>query len=227
VLRFWPDPRTIDLYTFAPKFERDTALSRPARAVQQRWQRLMTRHGDSQKLIDLSVLPSGERDEIAMPDIASRVTIESGELDLEALGEADISPYFQHTSILQAHRADAEGLREDIVSAKVYHGQRERVSVLLKHGDAYAWPVYEPASEALQTLSPVELLGLIRATEETPTALVAPEHVEACASACIQAWCTQDRVAPSAVERVCTLYLKPESAGDTVRDWVGHAESPA
>jgi hypothetical protein len=225
VLRFWPEPRTIDLYTFVPMFTHDTALSRLARAIQQRWQRLMSRHSDSQKLIDLPVLPSGERDEIAMPDIASRVTVESGTLDLGALGDADISPYFQHTSVLQAHRAYAEGLRDDMASAKVYPGLRERVFVLLKHGDAYAWPMYEPASKALQTLSPVELLELIWATEETPIALVTPDHVEACASACIQAWCTQNGVAPSAVERVSTLYLKPESAGDAMRDWMGHPES--
>jgi hypothetical protein len=104
-------------------------------SMQLRWQRLMTRHSNSQKLIDLPVLPSETRDEITLSDFASRVSIESGTLDLEALGDADISPYFQRTSILQAHRSYAELIRDDVVSAKIYPGARERVFVLLKYGD--------------------------------------------------------------------------------------------
>jgi hypothetical protein len=38
-----------------------------------------------------------------MPELASQVTIRSGELNLEDLADFDISPYYQHTAQLQQH----------------------------------------------------------------------------------------------------------------------------
>lgn len=217
VLRFWNEPRTVDLYTFVPTLSLPSEFMRTLAAVTRRWRNLMTRHGDSQKLIDLAVLPTGPRDVIYLPDAASRVTIESGHLSLDALlGDKDISPYFQHTSLLQAHRDYASDIRDDIVSAMHYGGAQPRIYVLLKHGDTYAWPVYEPATGHLISPSPIQLLNLIAATNETPTAFVTPEQVEEASDACIRTWCRQNGVAPDEVERACALYLKPAHEGDTL-----------
>jgi hypothetical protein len=62
------------------------------------------------------------------------------------------------------------------------------------------------------------LLSLIAAAESTPTALVTPEEVEQASDACIAAWCRQVGVSPEAVTRSCTLYLKPQREGETLRD---------
>jgi Helicase conserved C-terminal domain/PLD-like domain/Type III restriction enzyme, res subunit len=221
VLRFWEEPRTVDLYTFVPTVAARSGLTPTLDAVTRRWRNLMVRHGDSQKLIDLAVLPTGTRNDIYLPDVASRVTMESGQLDLDALGDMDISPYFQHTARLQAHRHEALGIRDDIVSAMQFNGARPRVYVLVKHGETYAWPVYEPATGTLLDLSPVQLLHLIEATETTPTALVAPDEIEDASDACIRAWCLRSNVPPDDVQRICTLYLKPETEVDTMREWLG------
>lgn len=221
VLRFWDDPRQVDLYTFVPNPTMHTDVVANLAGVTRRWHNLMTRHGDSQTLIDLAVLPTGTRDDIYLPDVASRVTIESGRLDLDALlGDVDISPYFQHTSHLQAHRDYAAAIRDDIMSAVQYSGPHPRVYVLLKHGGAYAWPVFEPATGRLLNLNPVQLLSLIAVTENTPTALITPEEVEQASDACIEAWCRQTGVPSDDVERICVLYLKPAREADTLRDWL-------
>jgi len=218
ILRFWQEPRTIDLYTFVPVLATRSDLTRTLTAVTRRWRNLMMRHGDSKKLIDLAVLPSGDREDIYMPDAASRVTIESGHLDLDALLEGmEISPYFQHTSLLQRHRSEAQRIHDDIVSAMLCTGTHPRIYVLLKHGDLYAWPVYEPATNSFMTPSPEQLLSLIAATEETPTALVSVDVIEDASDACIAAWCRREGIAPATVQRICALYLKPEQEDDTMR----------
>lgn len=68
--------------------------------------------------------------------------------------------------------------------------------------------------------NPVQLLSLIAATENTPTALVTPEEVEQASDACIALWCRQTAVPPDDVERVCALYLKPEQEDDTLPGWL-------
>jgi hypothetical protein len=47
-------------------------------------------------------------------------TIQSGELNMEALADVDISPYYQHTAQRQLNRRYAEGIGNDIISAKIY-----------------------------------------------------------------------------------------------------------
>jgi hypothetical protein len=223
VLRFWTEPRTLDLYTFVPTLvQGDSEVSPIARAVGRRWDNLIKRHGHSQKLIDLAVLPTGERIDIQMPAAASTVTIHSGGLDLDELADAEISPYFQHTSHLQVHRGYAEQLRTDIISASLYKGKHAQVYVLLKHRDVFAWPVYDLVSRSLRSLTSAQLLDLIESTEETPIAFVAPDIVEAASDACIRAWCDRNQIAQEEVERVCALYLKPEQDEDTLKGWLGN-----
>lgn len=220
ILRFWEAPRILSLYTFVPTVTVDGELRLALAALARRWQNLLVRHENSQKLTDLPVLPSGVRHDIYLPDTASHITMQSGDLDLTALlnyGDSEISPYFQHTSILQAHREEALQIPSDITSSKLYPGTSPCVYVLLKHGEKYVWQVYQPATGTLQCPSPADLLHLIAADETTPTALVDPDVVETEADACIHAWCAQSGVPAHDVERVCTLYLKPESMEDTIK----------
>jgi hypothetical protein len=221
VLRFWAEPRTLDLYTFVPTLaEGSGELSPIALAMGRRWANLIKRHGHSQKLIDLAVLPTGLRTDIQMPTAASTVTIQSGDLDFDELADAEISPYFQHTSHLQVHRQYAEQLRDDILSAASYNGKHPLIYVLLKHANGVAWPVYDLTTHTLRTPTSAQLLELIEATEQTPIAFVAPDIVEAATDACIKAWCDRYLIAASNVERVCALYLKPQGDGDSLREWL-------
>jgi len=50
--------------------------------------------------------------------------------------------------------------------------------------------------------------------------MVELEQVEALSNAAIRAWCQQKGFAEEEVIRECTLYLKPESAGDEIKDWL-------
>jgi len=97
--------------------------------------------------------------------------------------------------------------------------------VLIKYGDLYAWPVYEPATGSLLSPSPVHLLSLIAASQTTPTALVSPDQVEEASHACISEWCRRNGVGPEAVQRVCALYLKPEHEDDTMHEWLDQQQS--
>lgn len=217
ILRFWHSPRTVEVYTFVPKLTAKTVLKYDLSSIQQRWENLMDRHGESRKLIDLPVLTNVETQEINPSDVASEVTIASGELDLEKLADLDISPYYKHTAKLQTNREEAKEIPADIISAKTYTGKQPLVYVLLNHDHKYYWPVYNPETQTLQKdRTVVKLLDLIACTEETETAIVDYDRVEEFSDACIQAWCREKDIKPEEVVRECVLYLKPEDEGDAV-----------
>ncbi len=179
----------------------------------------MTRHDESKKLIDLPVLTVNRRQEISLADMASR-TIILGELNLEALADLEISPYYQHTAKLQLNRNYAKDIPSDIISAKTYPGQNPLIFVLVNSNGKYHWPVYDPKTQRLRKLDIVKLLDLLACSEDTETAMVEHDFVEELSDICIQAWCEQESVNPEEVVRECALYLKPEGEGDAVKDWL-------
>jgi hypothetical protein len=120
ILRFWHLPRTIEIYAFVPTLTSPTNLQYDLVEIQKRWKNLIVRHQESKKLVDLPVLTSDDTQEINLTEMASRTTIQSGELNLEALADVDISPYYQHTAQLQLNRRYAEGIANDIISGKIY-----------------------------------------------------------------------------------------------------------
>lgn len=222
ILRFWHSPRTVELYTFVPTLKDETTLQYDLLGVTRRWENLIARHGESRKFTDLPVLTAGNTQEINMSDVASQVTIRSGQLDLEDLADLDISPYYQHTAKLQLNRDYAKSIPSDIISAKTYGENIPSIYVLLNYNDKYHGLVYNPKNKQPREPDVVKLLDLIACTENTETALVDYDQVEELSNACIQAWCDKEGVKPEDVVRECTLYLKPEQEGDNIKDWLNY-----
>lgn len=224
ILRFWHSPRTVEVYTFVPTLTDKTTLQYDLLGVMRRWENLIARHGESRKFTDLPVLTAGNTQEINMSDVASKVTIRSGQLDLEDLADLDISPYYQHTAKLQLNRDYAKSIPSDIISAKTYGENTPSIYVLLNYDSKYHGLVYNPKTKQLREPDIVKLLELISCSENTEIAFVDFEQVEQLSDACIQAWCEQEGINPEEVVRECALYLKPEGEGDNVNDWLNPQE---
>lgn len=146
-----------------------------------------------------------------MPDVASTVLVTSGHLDIEALEDLDVSPYFQHSSKLQENRKYALNIPDDIISVKSYSGRQVLIYVLMKHKGKYFWSVYDADARSLLKITPVQLLDLIQCEAETERALalVDAHLIEDLSTQCLQIWCRNNQVNPNEVLRICTLYLKP------------------
>ncbi len=220
ILRFWHCPRTVEVYTFVPTLKQETNLKYDLLSIRRRWENLILRHGESRKLIDLPVLTAADTQEINLPDMASEVTIKSGELNLDALADLDISPYYQHTAKLQIHRNYALTIKNDIVSAKVTQETEPSIYVLLNYNNKYHGIIYNPKTRQVREPSIVNLLDLIACTEDTEIAVVDYDLVEELSDACIKAWCNKQSVPDEEVERICTLYLKPTHESDDVGNWL-------
>ncbi|MEQ8467190.1 helicase-related protein [Coleofasciculus sp. E1-EBD-02] len=222
ILRPWQLPRTVQLYTFIPTVEEQTELRWELLNISQRWQNLMQRHAESRKLTDLPVLTTNAQQEIDMPEFASntRVTIESGNLVWEQTDDEGVSSYYQHTQKLHSHREYAQNLDSDLVSALTYSGESVLLYILLKYQEEYYILLYDPDKEEMRSPKPEYLLSLIACTRETEVAMVDVEQVEALSNAGIRVWCQQQSFPEEEVIRECTLYLKPESAGDEIKDWL-------
>ncbi|MFP4692338.1 MAG: helicase-related protein [Halothece sp.] len=227
ILRFWHSPRTVKIYTFVPTLNIKTAstIERDLIDIQKRWQNLIHRHGESKKLIDLPVLTIDQTEEIDLPENASQITIESGQLNLDALADVEISPFYQHTAKLQLNRDYAQMIPDDIISAKYFPEKTPCVYVLLFHHQAYYAVLYYPKTQKVVEPNLVQLLDLIDCDEQTETARIELEYIENLSNRAIKTWCTQKDILPEEVERICTLYLQPESEKKTFKEYLQQAQS--
>ncbi len=220
ILRFCPTPRTVEVITFVPSLNEQTPLRFELGQITYRWERLMERHGESRKLIQMPVLTGNPTQEVNMLDVPG-VTIRSAELDLlEELARADASPFYQHTANLQNHRDYALALKSDLVSALTTNQVRSpHLYILLNYRGEFYPLLYNPQTLRVTKPDPIEILNLIACPQATGAAIVRRELVEEMSDACIQVWVRQNQVDPNEVLRECTLYLKPESEGDTADNW--------
>ncbi|MBC1225197.1 hypothetical protein, partial [Nostoc sp. UCD120] len=101
-----------------------------------------------------------------------------------------------------------------IVSAKITQDSEPSVYVLLNHNKKYHALVYTPKNQQVREPDIIKLLNLIACNEDTEIAVVDYGLVEELSDACIKAWCNKQSISPEEVERICTLYLKPESEPD-------------
>ena len=227
VLRFWHSPRTVKIYTFVPTLNIKTAptIDWELINIQRRWHNLIHRHGESKKLIDLPVLTTEQTEEIDLLENASQITIESGQLNLDALADVDISPFYQHTAKLQLNRDYAEMIPDDIISARYFSKKVPCVYVLLFHNQTYYTVLYYPKNQQIVEPNLVQLLDLIDCDEQTETALVESEHIEILSNQAIEIWCNQKKILPEEVERICTLYLQPENDKKSLKEYLQSTES--
>ncbi|MFB6277178.1 MAG: helicase-related protein [Halothece sp.] len=227
ILRFWHSPRTVKIYTFVPTLTSSTSDAMEIKSnsiqVQKRWENLMVRHGESEKIIDLPVLTTDETQEIDLPELASQVKIQSGQLNLDALADVNISPFYQHTAQLQLNRAYAETIPDDILSAKTISESCPCLYLLLLYHQKYYAILYYPETEELVEPNLVALLDLIECSEATETANVDPDFIEALSDTSIQAWCHQHDIFPEQIQRICTLYLQPEATHSDLKAYLTEA----
>jgi superfamily II DNA or RNA helicase len=221
ILRFDNRPRDVSLYTFIPQLIPEATIRLDRLNMMRRWETLVARHSEARKLIDLPVLTTSTSQEIDLPEMASSVTIRSGQLNLEDFADGDISPYYQHTARLQLNREYAKTILNDITSAKLYDGDRLMLYVLLRHERKYHPILFDPRKKACrEVLNIVELLNLIQSEPDTPTAMVDPDEIETLSDECVRLWCTEKSISPINVVRECTLYLKPKGRGDNMKEWL-------
>lgn len=222
ILRPWFEPRTIEIYTFVPVLVDEINSAWELPGIERKWQKLMGRHDESQKMIDLPVLTMDETQEIYLPDMASPVTIQmkSGQLDLAALADEEISPFFQHKAKLQSNREYAKNISSDITSARAYSGNDPLIFMLFSYEDKYDWLLYNCNTQKLSKPDIVYIFNLIACDEHTETALPDFNQVEELSVTCLQAWCDNSGIIPENVTRECTLYLKPDSEADTFKNWL-------
>ena len=216
ILRFWHSPRVVDLHTFVPTPNESASLTDRLKTVMKRWETLIERHDESRKLIDLPVLTTGKTQQVEVPDLASQITIREGELNLDDLAEIEISSHFEHSAKLQEHRADAEKITSDIISAKTYAKTHPEVYVLLKHHNKYHTVVYSLETKQVREPDETAILKLIECAPNTPTAIVEYDVIEELTHKCIEAWCARKKIDPQEIVRECSLYLKPESEGESI-----------
>jgi superfamily II DNA or RNA helicase len=231
ILRLWHSPRTVKIYTFVPTLTSSASDAMEVKSnsiqVQKRWENLMVRHGESEKLIDLPVLTTDETQEIDLPELASQVKIKSGQLNLDALADVNISPFYQHTAQLQLNRAYAETIPDDILSAKTIFESHPCLYLLLLYHQKYYAILYYPETEELVEPNLVALLDLIECNEATETATVDSDFIEALSDTSIQAWCHQHDISPEQVQRICTLYLQPEADHNDLKAYLKEVAAKA
>jgi hypothetical protein len=229
ILRFWHSPRTIEIYTFVPTLtERypQNDLEDDLIKIQNRWENLISRHQESRKLIDLAVLTRAETQEIDLNEMASRVTIRSGEMDIDALADFDISPYYQHTAKLQLNRDCALSLPDDLIGARIYSGENPLLYLLLQHERKYYSIFYDPLKKRWREPDIIELFNTICCEEDTPTASVNYDEVEELSHICLDDWCSKHQISPDNIQRICTLYLKPEREDDQFKKFLFNKKQP-
>ncbi|MEM1168987.1 MAG: helicase-related protein [Cyanobacteria bacterium P01_H01_bin.35] len=226
ILRFWHSPRSVEIYTFVPKLINQHQVSRinyDFVDMKNRWENLMSRHYESEKLMDSPVLTTKKIQKINFSEMASQPTNKSGEIDLNALAnlevpKGEISPYYQHTAKLQLNRDYAETLADDLISSKSSSDKEPLLYMLLFDQNKYHGIFYNPNTKKLTEPEIVAVLNKIACEKSTPTANVNYDEIEAISNGCIELWCENNKVSPDNVERICTLYLKPESEEDNFKE---------
>jgi hypothetical protein len=172
--------------------------------------------------MELPTLATEPEHDIQMAHLAGQVSVQlMGEMRLEAIEAIEVSSILQHTALLEqpANKKAAQGLPDDIVSALLYQGKRPLLYMLLAHNSKYYWPLYDIERGRLLP-SPLDIstvLNYIACKQDTPTALADPLQIEHWSNACLAAWCRQMHTSDEYVTRICTLYLIPQDAGESVQ----------
>lgn len=216
-LRPWLKPRIVELYTFVPPITGGVLQNL---GIAKRWKKLTERHNQSQKILDLPVLSIQEEEEIDLASVASKVTIQSGELDLDALVDQNISSYYQHqhASRLHSNRNYARKIADDIITAKVYPGRTALIYVLFKYNNKYEWAIYEPKSKSLRNIEVVKLLDWLQCNSDTECAIVNANLIEELSDHCIQNWCNKCGANRDNIISVCKVYLMPEQKRNELKN---------
>lgn len=222
VLRFWHEPRIVELYAFVPTPRNE--LGRQAFKIAQRWENLIQRDKRVQVVTDFSTLTKTEEPKmLVLAELAK-----DGKSPIEPIGQLDplaldkeqeivpVSPIFQHTAQLEGQRERVKTLRDDLISALDYKGEKPLIYILMRVKGRYQWGIYDIITKALlSSQTDLTLLNLIACKAGTPRAMVGVAEIEREAAKALGIWCKDRAVEVDEVERICTLYLKPQD--DTLK----------
>ncbi len=105
-------------------------------------------------------------------------------------------------------------MADDLISSKLSSDKEPLLYMLLFHQNKYHSIFYNPNTNKLTEPEIVIVLNKIACEESTPTANVNYDKIEALSNICLELWCKENQVNPDDVERICSLYLKPETEED-------------
>lgn len=221
ILRFWHEPREVELYSFVPTPKNDLGIQ--AVKIARRWDNLIQRDKHIQVVTDFSTLTASqdptriimaELAKTRMPPIEVIGQLDPLALDIEPEQNKEalsVSPIFQHTAQLEGQRDRVKELRDDLISALDYQGNKRLVYFLVRVRGRYQWGIFDINTDSLwPSQTDLTLLNLIACRADTPRAMVGVEEIEREAGKAIDAWCNNRSVDVNEVERVCTLYLNPQ-----------------
>lgn len=217
ILRPWKEPRVIEIYLFVASLG---DIDPEYRGLQNHWEKLVRRHKVSQELLDLPVLTESKHEDVDLGEIGE--LIEVGEIDYEILGqiETNSSPIIsRHMAVLEHNREDANEISDDIVSAVVRDVDHPMLFLLLQIDSQHHLVLYNIESHSIYSWKQTEILDLISCQPNTAKALVERHEIEIIANRCIKYWCHIKGFEPDTIMRLCTLYIKPTSMDDSIKDF--------
>ena len=222
ILRFWKKPRQVSFYLFVGRFEHDVPRQQTSARLEERLRRLTNRARKAEKFSEIPVIPDQDSTEInSLRDLPS-VTIEDlGLADITQIEEfTGVSRFLKHITELNDNAAYAAAIPDDISSAMVHTGPSALLYLLLKYNRAYHWMLYDiTRGDLRRNVQEDALLDLIQCSSETPIAAIDPNQIEELAQHCKQLWCQQAHPPqPENIERICTLYLQPQTEATDLRD---------
>ncbi len=227
VLRLFPSPRTVKLYTLIPKQSGDVQYRRISQGLFRRSAKLIQRHEDSTSILDLPTIATEIQQVIHMANLAAGISVFNlGEIQIDQVEKLEVSKSFNHAAVLEPFKKVAQAIPDDIISAMEYDGNKPLMYVLLWHNGKHYWPLYDINRQRLMpTHKDISvILDHIACQEGTPTAIIDADLVERWSDACIQAWCHLQKVAPDQVIRICAMYLQPKREMGTFRRWLDPEE---
>ena len=209
ILRFWHEPRSVNVYSFDQDDDKIEKLVR-------RRNNLNDRHNESKKIMDLPVLHI-EEGAISVSPSAMAPTVRSGKLDMNYLAETEVvSPYYQHAAQLYQNSNHVKTIPEDIISSKHYLGKSELVYMQFQYQNEYFRTIYDVRNNQLREASTIQILNWLACDKTTEQAYVPPEVIEWVSDKSLKLWIKKHKVDPELVSRDCTIYLVPKQKEESI-----------
>ncbi|MEI6775910.1 MAG: helicase-related protein [Chloroflexales bacterium] len=216
ILRFWTEPRSIDLLIFAREKTAQRSATEREDPMDRRLRHLTSRAHEAEQFTEIPILPEDARQFDSLRGLSSIVLENVGELTHRAVEDDrfEVSTFLNHLTALRKHQKEARQIPDDIYSAlatKSY--QTPHLFVLLQWNKSYEWLLYNVDRGCDERISEDVLLDRISCEPNTLPAEVDAHWIETCRERAIGFWCDQKQISAeerSAIKHVCTLYLSPQ-----------------
>jgi len=219
ILRFWPEPRMVELYLFAGVYQIDKNREAERLNIQNRLKKLKIRTKEAEKFTEITTIPEDTEKFETLRGLSS-ITIESlGQIDTQNLEDErmDVSPFLVHLTQLKKNSKYAKTIPNDISSAlTVKRIRKPQLYTLIRHKKKYHWMLYDINNKKIMRIEEDKLLDRIKCLPETAPALVNETEIEEHRQACINLWCQKKKLDDTErleIKHICSLYLLPEDKG--------------